>query len=59
MSNYKVDITGIDTSKLVSLSHEENMELFKQMNNNDLSAKEKLIKVLRSKSILLFSVLLI
>lgn len=43
MSNYKVDITGIDTSKLVSLSHEENMELFKQMNNNDLSAKEKLI----------------
>lgn len=43
MSNYKVDITGINTSDLKSLSHEENMELFKALNDGDKLAKEKLV----------------
>jgi len=43
MSNYKVDITGINTSELKSLSHEENMALFKAMHDGDLLAKEKLV----------------
>ena len=29
MSNYKVDITGINTSNLKCLTHEENIKLFK------------------------------
>ncbi|MBE6148061.1 MAG: sigma-70 family RNA polymerase sigma factor [Firmicutes bacterium] len=43
MSNYKVDITGINTSDLKSLSHKENMELFKALNEGDKFAKEKLV----------------
>ncbi len=43
MSNYKVDITGINTSKLKSLSHKENVALFKALQEGDKSAKEKLI----------------
>ncbi len=43
MSNYKVDITGINTSKLKSLTHKENMALFKAMQEGDKSAKEKLV----------------
>lgn len=43
MSNFKVDITGINTSQLKSLSHEENIKLFKEYQNGDLLAKEKLI----------------
>ena len=43
MSNYKVDITGINTSKLKSLSHKENVALFKALHEGDKSAKEKLI----------------
>ena len=43
MSNYKVDITGINTSDLKVLSHEENMELFKALNDGDESAKDKLV----------------
>lgn len=43
MSNYKVDITGINTSDLKSLSHEENMELFKRLNEGDESAKDMLV----------------
>ena len=43
MSNYKVDITGINTSDLKSLSHEENMKLFAALKNGDTSAKDKLV----------------
>lgn len=43
MGLYKVDITGINTSNLKSLTHEENIKLFKMMNNGDKNAKEKLI----------------
>ena len=43
MANYKVDITGINTSKLKALTHNENMELFKKMQAGDKAAKEKLI----------------
>jgi len=43
MSNYKVELTGINTGKLKSLSHKENIELFKRMHNGDKEAKELLI----------------
>ncbi len=43
MANYKVDITGINTSNLKSLTHEENVELFKQMREGDPQAKDKLV----------------
>ena len=32
MSNYKVDITGINTSNLKCLTHEENIKLFNVTN---------------------------
>lgn len=44
MSSYKVDITGINTSNLKSLSHEENMRLFRLMNEGSLQAKDDLIR---------------
>lgn len=43
MANYKVDITGINTSNLKSLSHEENMALFKALHEGDITAKDKLV----------------
>lgn len=43
MSTYKVDITGINTSELKSLSHEENMALFKALNEGDENAKDQLV----------------
>lgn len=43
MASFKVDITGINTANLVSLTHEENMKLFEQMHNNNPFAKEQLI----------------
>lgn len=43
MANYKVDITGINTSELKSLTHEENMALFKALHEGDAAAKEKLV----------------
>ena len=43
MSNFKVDITGIDTSNLKSLSHSKNIELFKKMQNGDKDAKSELV----------------
>ena len=43
MSKFKVDITGIDTSKLEVLSNSEMLELFKEMKSGNKSAKEKLI----------------
>ena len=43
MSNYKVDITGINTSQLKALSHEENMALFKLLQEGDQTAKDRLV----------------
>ena len=43
MSIYKVDITGINTSNLKSLTHEQNIALFKELKSGDITAKEKLI----------------
>ncbi len=43
MSKYKVDISGVDTSKLVSLTNEENNELFMKMSAGDCFAREDLI----------------
>ena len=43
MSNYKVDITGINTSTLKCLTHEENIKLFKLYHNGDLKAKDDLV----------------
>lgn len=43
MSNYKVDITGINTSTLKCLTHEENIKLFKLYQNGDLKAKDDLV----------------
>jgi RNA polymerase sporulation-specific sigma factor len=43
MSNFKVDITGINTSNLKALSHRQNMELFQKMQNGDKHAKDELI----------------
>lgn len=44
MAKYKVDITGIDTSKLKVLTNEEMIELFKKVQNNDKDARDKLIE---------------
>ena len=44
MAKYKVEITGVNTNNLVTLTNEEMIELFKKyQNNHDLLAKEKLI----------------
>ena len=43
MSTYKVDITGIKTSELKSLTHEENVALFKALQSGDSTAKDKLV----------------
>ncbi|MCU9593168.1 RNA polymerase sporulation sigma factor SigG [Caldibacillus thermolactis] len=43
MMRNKVEICGVDTSKLPVLKNEEMRELFKQMQAGDLSAREKLV----------------
>ncbi|CAM3697033.1 RNA polymerase sporulation sigma factor SigG [Mesobacillus zeae] len=43
MSRNKVEICGVDTSKLPVLKNEEMRELFKQMQNGELTAREKLV----------------
>lgn len=43
MSKHKVDISGINTSNIPVLTNEEMIELFKQYQNGDLLAKEKLV----------------
>ncbi|MFI3260158.1 MAG: sigma-70 family RNA polymerase sigma factor [bacterium] len=44
MTNYKVDITGINTSEITVLKNKEMIELFKSMQEGDLEAKDKLIE---------------
>ena len=39
----KVEIANVNTSKLKVLTNAENKELFKQMNNGDETAREKII----------------
>ncbi|MCQ5363829.1 RNA polymerase sporulation sigma factor SigG [Anoxybacillus salavatliensis] len=43
MTRNKVEICGVDTSKLPVLKNEEMRELFRQMQAGDISAREKLI----------------
>lgn len=44
MSKYKVDITGVNTSKLKVLSNKDNLELFERMHSGDPFARDDLIK---------------
>ena len=43
MAKYKVDISGINTSKLLSLTNIQNLELFKKMQEGDPLAREELV----------------
>lgn len=43
MIRHKVEICGVDTSKLPVLKNEEMRKLFKSMQNGDLSAREELV----------------
>lgn len=43
MARHKVEICGVDTANISVLSYNEQIELFKRLNNGDLSAKEDLI----------------
>lgn len=43
MAKNKVDITGINTSKLKTLTNEEQLELFEKFHQGDLEAREELI----------------
>lgn len=43
MMRNKVEICGVDTSKLPVLKNEEMRELFKQMHEGDMTAREKLV----------------
>ena len=43
MAKYKVDISGINTSLLKPLTNEQNLELFKKMQEGDLFARDDLI----------------
>ena len=44
MSKYKVEISGIDTSKLITLSHEEMNELFKKVKKGDIYSRDLLVE---------------
>ena len=44
MAKYKVDISGINTSQLKPLTNEQNLELFKKMQEGDPFARDDLIK---------------
>lgn len=41
---YKVEITGVDTSKLETLSNEEMMDLLKKIKKGDDKARDKMVK---------------
>ena len=43
MAKYKVDISGINTASLKALSNEQNLELFKKMQEGDPFARDDLI----------------
>ena len=41
---HKVEITGVDTSKLKTLSNDEQQELLKKIKDGDMKAREKMIQ---------------
>ena len=41
---HKVEITGVDTSKLKTLSNDEQQELLKKIKDGDNEAREKFIQ---------------
>ena len=41
---YKVEITGVDTSKLKTLSSKETVSLLQEIKDGNLSSRDKLIK---------------
>lgn len=41
---YKVEITGVDTSKLEALSFEETNKLIKEAHDGSIDARDKIIK---------------
>ena len=43
MEKYKVDISGINTSSLKPLTNEQNLELFKKMQEGESFARNDLI----------------
>ena len=43
MAKHKVEITGINTSEIEVLSHEDMEELFKKLRDGDMTAKERLV----------------
>jgi len=44
MAKYKVEITGVNTNQMLVLSNEEQLELFRKMQNGDDRARERLIE---------------
>ncbi len=44
ISNYKVDITGVNTNNIKVLTNKETISLFHDLKNGDLRAKDKLIE---------------
>ena len=44
MAKNKVEINGIKTNELKSISHEEMIELFKRFNSGEIEIKEELVK---------------
>ncbi len=43
MTRNKVEICGVDTSKLPVLKNEEMRKLFREMQSGDITAREKLV----------------
>ena len=43
MARHRVEIVGVNTANISVLSNEEMLELFKQLKQGNLQAKEKLI----------------
>ena len=41
---HKVEITGVDTSKLKALSNDEQQELLKRIKMGDMEARDKMIQ---------------
>ena len=44
MAGYKVEICGVNTSKLPLLTNEEKTDLFRRIQNGDTDARETYIK---------------
>ena len=44
MARHKVDISGVNTSSIKVLTNKEMQELFRKAKNNDIKARDELIK---------------